>query len=182
MRFDKIQATLKNGLNVEIREATVDDAEQLIRTAKSILRTSDYLCSYEDEFNLTLEEEKAWIKSHEHDNSLLLFATYNNDIIAVFNTTGFQNQKMKHIGVVGISIVEDWRGLGLGNILFGQLIKWAKENPNLEILSLEAFSKNTKAIELYKKHGFVIEGIRKNYFKQITGEYNDDVLMSLNVK
>lgn len=182
MKFNPLQVILKNGKTVEIREAQSDDAEKLIETAKSVLRTSAYMCSYENEFNPTLEEEEGWIKMHDQANSLLLITTYENEILSIFNATGFQNQKMKHIAVLGISVVEDWRGLGLGNILFEQLIRWAKNNTELEILVLEVFSGNTKAIDLYKKYGFVIDGTRKNYFKESTGEYNDDVFMSLNVK
>ncbi|HEU12758.1 MAG TPA: GNAT family N-acetyltransferase, partial [Euryarchaeota archaeon] len=42
---------------------------------------------------------------------------------------------------------------------------------------LEVFSTNVNAIELYKKLGFEIEGIRKKQFK-IEGNYVDDVLMA----
>ena len=42
--------------------------------------------------------------------------------------------------------------------------------------SLEVFSTNGRAIALYKKLGFVIEGVRPRQY-QIRGEWVDDVLM-----
>lgn len=182
MKFTPIQITLKNGKTVEIREARTDDAEKLIKTAKSILRTSAYMCSYDNEFNPAFEDEQEWVNIHNHTNSLLLVTIYEGEILSIFNATGFRNQKMKHVAVLGISVIENWRGQGLGNILFEQLIKWAKSNPELEILALDVFSGNTKAIDLYKRHGFIIDGTRKNYYKESTGKYNDNVFMSLNVK
>lgn len=182
MRFEPITVKLKNGEEVLIREASIDDAEELIKAAKSYLRTSDYLCSYEDEFDPMIAEEINWIKSHQNANSLLLIATRENEILATFNATGFQNRRMRHVAVLGISILEEWRGLGLGSLLFENLIGWAKDNPFLEILVLETFSDNADALKLYKKFGFEIDGVRKNYFKGGKNKYSDNVLMSLNVK
>ena len=42
--------------------------------------------------------------------------------------------------------------------------------------SLEVFSTNTRAIALYKKLGFVIEGVRPRQYR-IRGEWVDDILM-----
>lgn len=182
MRFEPVTIKLKNGKEVLIREASIEDAEELIKAAKAYLRTSDYLCSYEDEFDPMMTEEINWIKSHQNANSLLLVATHEDEILATFNATGFQNRKMQHIAVLGISILEECRGQGLGTILFENLINWAKDNPFLEMLVLETFSDNADALKLYEKFGFEIDGVRKNYFKGGTNKYSDNVLMSLNVK
>lgn len=181
MRPEPINIRLRNGKEATIREATIKDADGLITAAKAYLSTSAYLCSYPEEFNPTHEEETGWIEAHKNDNSLLLVAEYKDKILATLNATGFQNKKMKHIAVLGVSILEEWRGIGLGSILFDILISWAK-NTDLEILVLEVFSDNVVAINLYKKYGFVTDGIRRKYFKDKTGDYHDNVLMSLNLK
>ncbi|MGC8992263.1 MAG: GNAT family N-acetyltransferase, partial [Thermoplasmata archaeon] len=76
----------------------------------------------------------------------------------------------------GIAIKSGFRHEGIGSALMEESIKWAKEQ-NIEKITLEVFSTNTNAIELYKKFGFEIEGIRKKQFK-ILGNYVDDVLMA----
>ena len=181
MKFTPINICLKNGKTATIREAALEDAEALIRAAKLYLRTSEYLCSYEDEFNPTEEEEVAWIEAHQPENSLLLVATYNDEILSTFNATGFPNRRMSHVAVLGISILEEWRGIGLGKALFDSLIGWARKS-SLELLVLEVFAENTNAIHLYEKYGFGVDGVRKNYFKDRDETYSDNVLMSLNVK
>jgi len=77
--------------------------------------------------------------------------------------------------------LEEWRGISLGSILLEELLSLAK-GTDFEILALEVFSGNMVAVNLYKKYGFVIDGVRKNYFKDKTGDYNDNVLMSLNIR
>ena len=42
---------------------------------------------------------------------------------------------------------------------------YAKQNPILELIWLQVYSKNTLGLSLYKKMGFQENGIIKNYFK-----------------
>lgn len=182
MKFEPKHITLKNGKEVTIREATSTDAKALIVAAKCYLRESDYLLSYDDEFNPTKKEEIAWIKSHDNINSLLLVTTYNKEIISTFNVTGFHYKKMNHVAVLGISMTSEWRGVGLGSALFEYMIDWAKSRSNLEIITLEVFSENKPAIHLYEKYGFVKDGEKVNYFKDKSGNYYNNIQMSLKLK
>lgn len=182
MKFEPIDIILKNGKKVTIREATSHDAEKLIIAAKSYLRESDYLLSYDEEFNPTKKEEIAWIKSHDNINSLLLVTTYNKEIISTFNVTAFHYQKLSHVANLGISMTSEWRGMGLGSALFESMINWAKSKSNLEIITLEVFSANLPAIHLYEKYGFVKDGEKENYFKDKNGNYYNNILMSLKIK
>lgn len=181
MKFETVDIILKNSKKVTVREAVPEDADALIRAAKTYLSTSEFLCSYEDEFNPTEQEEKSWIDAHQAENSLLLVATYKDEILCTFNATGFQNKKMYHVAVLGISILEEWRGMGLGKAMFDLLISWAKSSP-LQMLVLEVFAENINAIHLYEKYGFKVDGIRKGYFKNADGVCHDNILMSLNLK
>ncbi len=182
MKFTPIHIELKNGKSVEIREATTRDAEALVVAAKCYLRTSNYLLSYDEEFNPTKKEEIAWIKSHDNVNSLLLIATYNKEIIATFNVTAFHYRKLRHVGTLGISILQEWRGVGLGSILMEYMTEWAKTRSGLKAIILEVFSENKHAISLYDKYGFVKDGEKKNYFIDKEGNCYDNTLMTLYIK
>lgn len=65
-----------------------------------------------------------------------------------------------HIGTIALESI--YRNLGYGKKLLGQILKIADEK-NLDV-TLEVRVKNANAIHLYKKLGFVEEGIRKNYY------------------
>jgi len=182
MRFTPIHIILKNGRSVEIREATVDDAQRQIDASKKYLCDSDFLLSYEEEFNPTVEEEMSWIKSLDNDNSILLLAIYNKEIIGTFCLIGKQQEKIKHTAEISIAILKEWQGLALGTALFNIAIDWAKQKSSLEILYLDVFEENRNGYNLYKKVGFTEDGRRKKYYKTKTGKYIDNIMMSLNIR
>jgi len=74
-------------------------------------------------------------------------------------------------------VLKEYRGLGIGKLLIGNLLKWAEHNPYIEKISLGVFSTNERAITLYKKLGFVEEARKINGIKLHDNEYIDDVLM-----
>lgn len=182
MKFEPKHIVLKNGKEIIIREAASGDAERLIAAAKCYLRESDYLLSYEDEFNPTIEEEAAWVKSMDSENSLLLVATHNNDILSTFSLQGRQFRKLKHTAEIAIAIRKEWQRIGLGKALFDSAIEWCKNESLIEILYLDVFASNIHAYSLYKKVGFIEDGRRKGYYKTIDGKYIDNIMMSLKIK
>lgn len=182
MKFAPINKILQNQRSVEIREATTKDAEELIVAAKCYLRTSNYLLSYDEDFNPTIKEEIAWVESHDNMNSLLLVATYNKAIIATLNVVAHSQRKVRHVAELGISMLIEWRGAGLGNALFECMLAWAKNKSNLEIITLEVYSDNEPAIHLYRKFGFEKTGEQVNFFKDKAGKYYNNTSMILYLK
>jgi ribosomal protein S18 acetylase RimI-like enzyme len=82
----------------------------------------------------------------------------------------------QHAVDLGINIIGDFRRIGIGKAMMDYMIGWAKEK-GYEKITLSVFSTNQRAINLYKKFGFKIEGMKKKYM--INGKYADEVLMEL---
>ena len=78
----------------------------------------------------------------------------------------------KHVGVLGMGLLPDYRGRGIGKRLLGELL----ERSPFERVELSVFADNTVAISLYEKAGFVHEGLKRRAVK-LDG-YKDLVLMS----
>lgn len=173
---------LKNSKQVLIRAAKPEDAVLLLDCIKTYIPQSDYIPKYEHEITLTLAQEKEWIQSFlNQDNSLLLVAEYENRIIGNIDLTGSKRIMMQHTAVVGMGMLQNWRNTGLGTALMSEAITWAKANPVLELLYLQVYTENKLGIALYKKMGFVENGIIQNYFKH-EDKYFDNLTMSLYVK
>jgi RimJ/RimL family protein N-acetyltransferase len=62
--------------------------------------------------------------------------------------------------------------------LMSVLIEWAQSNPIITRVELDVLATNRRAISLYLKHGFVVEGCRRQaYFK--AGVFVDGYVMGL---
>lgn len=64
--------------------------------------------------------------------------------------------------IANVAVKKEYRGKGLSNKLFDEIIKIA-DRENFKI-TLEVDKRNEIAINLYRKYGFKIMGDRRNYY------------------
>lgn len=172
-------AELKNGAQLILRKATVDDAKDIIEYLNTVGGESDNLLFGEGEFKLTVEQEKAYIENISKDkNSLLLLGVIDNKIASVSQIISANRQRISHNSELSISVKKEYWGNKVGSFVIEQLIKFAKNNKSIKNISLGVKEDNHNAIKLYKKHGFVEIGVHKNLFN-INGDYYDEILMDL---
>src|SRR5690606_31128029 len=81
-----------------------------------------------------------------------------------------------HVGRLGLAVHADFRGQGLGQILLERTLR-AALLVGFERVELIVFESNSRAIALYKKFGFEIEGSMRNA-KKVNGQYENILLMS----
>ena len=114
---------LKNNKKVTIRQAQIDDAEKLLNCLKTYIPQSDYIPKLGEEIRLTVEQEKAWIQSFmDQENSLLLVAEHEGEIIGNIDLSGNQRIIMQHTAVIGMGMLKEWRNSGLGTALLAAVI------------------------------------------------------------
>lgn len=99
----------------------------------------------------------------ELDNKMgIYFVILNNDTNEVAGYGG-----MWHVinegHITNVAIKEDFRGMGLGSKMIDKLIEVAIEKEMIGI-TLEVRVSNIVAQCLYKKSGFILEGIRREYY------------------
>jgi ribosomal-protein-alanine N-acetyltransferase len=80
--------------------------------------------------------------------------------------------------IVNFEILENYRSIGAGKFLLKIFIEKMQKN-NIKKIILDVRLKNIIAQNLYKKFGFIQDGIRKNYYT--TNEKDDAILMSLDI-
>jgi RimJ/RimL family protein N-acetyltransferase len=81
-------------------------------------------------------------------------------------------------GELGMLVDREWRGRGVGSALLQATIDWARDQ-GLHKLCLEVFARNTAAVALYRKCGFVEEGRRVEHYRRASGERWDSIVMGL---
>ena len=80
--------------------------------------------------------------------------------------------------VENVVVASDSQQKGIGGLLLRDLIERAQRHRATRIL-LEVRESNVPAIALYKKHGFLQDGIRQSYYSNPT---EDAILFSLSLK
>ena len=169
----------KNKLNVVLRSPKESDAKEIIEFYNIVGGETTYLSFGAGEYKVSIEQQESTIKSvNESDNNTMILATIDDKIIGIGTISSNQKKKGKHVGELGIVIKEEYCNVGLGKIMMDELIDWCKSNGITSRIGLSVRKDNPRAIELYKKCGFEVEGTLKNE-TYIDGEFFDIIVMGL---
>lgn len=167
-------------LDIIIREAKAEDAEDLLKYMKKIGGETNNLTYGSEGMSITIEQEADFLEGIEDDpHSVFYCAWKENELIGTVNLSGLP-RRMSHRAEMGISVLKAEWNSGVGSMLMQHLIEYAKNN-GVEIINLEVRSDNLAAIHLYEKYGFIKTGSIPAFFK-IGTEYIDFDIMSLDMR
>ncbi|MBF2559569.1 GNAT family N-acetyltransferase [Listeria welshimeri] len=170
---------LKNGQTMTIREAMKEDASDIISYLNEVAGETDYLSFGQGEFAFSVAEEEKYIEEGaENSGSVMLLCFIDGELASVSQLIGHTKKRELHTSELAISIREKFWGLGIGSINMEALIKYAKNSERLKLIYLEAISENKRAINLYKKFGFIEAG-EIPALMQVDGRYFDVTMMYL---
>ncbi len=165
---------------VTIREATPDDAPALIEQVRRLTEEPDIDIPLEPgEFTLTEEQERQVLVEYAAaENSVLLVAETAGTIVGMLNCQGGKRKATRHVVTLGMSVRKEYRNQGIGGKLMEQAVAWAKGTGVVTRIELAVYARNARAIHLYERFGFVVEGQRQRAVRH--GDvYLDDLIMAL---
>ena len=161
-----------------IREAEVHDASSVIALLDQIGHESSFTSLDENGIAMSESEMQRFIhKQAQSDNQITLLAFLNEELAGVINITADQRPRVRHIGDVFLGIKKAYWGNGLGSILMEEAIEWAQSSGSIRRLQLTVQKRNTAAVHLYEKMGFIIEGLQERGAYIEGGEFLDVYLM-----
>lgn len=120
---------------------------------------------------------KEWLKKVEEKTGIMLVAEdlKNKKIIGITTIEVGKNRE-SHVGILGITIRKEYRGMGLGKKLMKEIIRLSRKRLKIKLIRLSVFEKNKIAIKLYEKFGFKkVAKIPKQI--QYKGELIDEIIM-----
>ena len=85
-------------------------------------------------------------------------------------------QVMDEVSLLNLGVLPKHQGYGHGARLLQEVLTMAQEQGGRRCL-LEVRAGNEKALGLYDRYGFTVDGVRKNYYPAGSG-YEDALLMS----
>lgn len=89
---------------------------------------------------------------------------------------GRPQRRIKHVVSINVAILQAYTGQGLGGRLFAFLEDWARQN-GVKRLDLTVMQNNLPAQKLYRRLGFVEEGVKHGSIC-LNGAYIDEIYMS----
>lgn len=162
--------------NIKIRKVTPLDAGSLLEVAKQIDVETTFMLRKSGERKTTAEEQKKNIENLLQKNNQMIFvAEDNGSIVGYLMCIGGQFKMTEKTAIIVVGILQSYVGKHIGTMLFEVMEDWAK-SAGIHRLELKVDDGNESAMALYKKMGFVVEGITKDS-TFVDGKYRDAYLM-----
>ena len=163
-----------------IREATADDAEKLLAYLQQVGGESDGLTFDAEGLPITVEQERQYLDMRICSaNNITLLALEGERIIGSLGVDTPSIERFSHRGEMGISVLKECWGHGVGSALLEAMLSWIRDFPTgLRKIDLTVREDNRRAIALYKKFGFKQEGTIAR-FVLIDNTFYDGITMGL---
>jgi len=177
--MEQRKVRLNDGRVLVIREAAAEDARALLTYVEAVSGESDFLSFGPGEFELTEAEEEDFLRTcRDSENQLFMLGLIEDKIVASLVFSAGHRPRIRHSGEFGMSVRKRYWGLGIGSSMLDALIDWARGMQIVKKINLRVRTDNERAIALYERKGFVIEGtIHKQIF--LDGAYFDHYWMGL---
>lgn len=146
-------------MEITVRHAEPDDYEAMhrIMTDPGVVAGT---------MQLPLQPAEGWRRrlSDPPEGLHLLLACVDGEVVGNLGIhTEPSRWRRRHAASLGISVLGDWQGNGVGTELMRAALDLADNWLNLARIELEVYTDNTAAIALYEKFGFEIEGTHRLY-------------------
>ena len=155
MKIKETEIILADGQKVLLKSASREDAEALFLHRKATSGETHFMGRYPEEFQggqAWAEEKIAAVEADEKE--FFVTAFLNGDIIGDAGIFKIKDgMKYQHRCGFGISILQEYSGLGLGSQMLKAALAQAEENGFGQV-ELGVFCDNLRAIHLYEKFGF----------------------------
>ncbi len=161
-----------------IRKLTKEDWEVFKKIRLEALELEPQ--AFGDTYSILLKKEDNYWKKELSNKKHVWYGAFDNDLIVGIGSIKFvKTLKFDHIAhLSGIYVKKEYRGQGIGKLLFKTRIDEAFENKRIKKLKLIVNVSQVNAIGLYESFGFKKVGDLKAEFN-INGTFCDAILMEL---
>jgi ribosomal protein S18 acetylase RimI-like enzyme len=168
--------------NIDVKRVTLNDIDQLQRIGRQTFFETFSTGNTEENMNKYLEEGFAVEKLTDElndKNSEFYFASLGNKVIGYLKLNFGQSQteikEDKALEIERIYVLKEYHGKKVGQILYDKAIQIARLK-NVDYVWLGVWEENPRAINFYKKNGFV--EFDKHIFK-LGDDEQTDIMMRL---
>jgi RimJ/RimL family protein N-acetyltransferase len=115
------------------------------------------------------------------DNELIIVPTIEGRVVGSLGLYPDPRTKVSaHVRTLGMSVAAEARRAGVGSALLDAALDWAR-GAGVTRVALSVLPHNAPALAFYERHGFAVEGRRREQFI-LAGVAYDEVLMARSLK
>lgn len=135
--------------------------------------------AYSETLQLPFPSIEVWEKRLNpcDEGFISLVAVRADEILGQLGLSQTPRPRRRHAATLGIGVKASARRMGVGSALLRAAIDLCEQWLNVSRIEIEVYADNTAAIELYARHGFVLEGTCRNYAFR-AGQYVDAHMMA----
>jgi ribosomal protein S18 acetylase RimI-like enzyme len=159
---------------IEIVPIAPDHIDSFHRTFDAIARERLYLATLEAP---PLESFRSFVLDTISQGHARFAALADGEVVGWCDALPKPLPIHRHVGVLGMGLLPVFRGQGIGRRLLQRTLKAARAG-GLSRVELTVREDNPNGIALYKRMGFVAEGVQRNAFK-VDGKYHSLIMMAL---
>ena len=184
MIIPEIEYTLKDGRKALIRSPRDEDIPGMLDYLYQSACETEFILRYPEECGkYTAEGEKALFdRMNASDRDAMLVCIVDGRLAGNCEISWSNHFKTQHRASIGIALLREYWGQGIGTRLFQELIRIAEENKNVLQMELDFIEGNTRARALYEKMGFRISGVRANAIHLKDGRFLNEYSMVREIK
>ncbi len=165
----------KKGNQVVIRTLQIEDLDNLLKFANGLVDEDTFVMLSGSKLNRAEEQKylKDSIEKIKQNKKIHLVALVNG-VFAGSAEVRRQERRKSHVGEIGIALIPEYRGEGIGTELLETLVDEAKQL-KLRLVYMHCFETNSPALHVYEKIGFQRSGVvpgmlshKNNYIGEVT--------------
>ena len=160
-------------MTIEIRQIREQDIAGFHAAVDAVAREHKYLALLEAP---PVEQATAFVRRNIKNGYPQLVAVTGGQVVGWCNVPPASRAVMAHVGDLFMGLLLECRGQGLGGRLLRESLIAADAFGYLRV-ELGVFASNTRAATLYRKAGFVEEGIKRRAIL-INGVFHDEIMMA----
>ena len=177
MYFEPKTITLKDGRSCLLRSPQLEDVEEMLAYLHQTAAETHFLLREPEDVTDTNESERLFIQQILDSKSQLMIVAWVDGKLA--GNCGLKINiytKVRHRCEIGIGLLKEFWGLGIGSALFDEMFAAARAHGCTQ-MELKVIEGNQRGLALYQNKGFQTTGSIPNAIRLQDGTYLQEYIM-----
>jgi RimJ/RimL family protein N-acetyltransferase len=166
---------LPDATKVTLRPASPDDATAIIAAVRSSAQDRSYVLM--EIYGKDAAAQRTYIERLDRGHNLFLVATVNDQIVGILALLDSLLCSLPGPALsLGVHIVREWRGRGIGSALLRYALRWAAAH-GFAAVAADLFTTNERSLHLFQKAGFREEACQRRAVRVGAGAISEVILV-----